>query len=113
MLWRLIITTAIAFTTIIGQGLISLPSFAEASASNSRISPYDVIFLAYQGYFREQGIRGYGAFVEGCYQGQIKAKQIVEAAIKANRLPPDTINDSAYIQAIDANLLSLKSNVSP
>lgn len=121
MISRLMMISAIAslhsvfvFSAVIAQGLISSPSLAQsAPSSNSRLAPYDVIFLAYQGYFRDQGIRGYGAFVESCYQGQLSAKRIVEAAIKANRLPSDAINDSAYLQAIDANLLSLKSNVSP
>lgn len=113
-MWRFVTMSAIVFTSVIGQSLVSLPALAQAAPSNSsRLSPYDVIFLAYQGYFREQGIRGYGAFVEECYQGQLSAKRIVEAAIQAKRLPAETINDLAYIQSINSNLLSLKSSVSP
>lgn len=86
---------------------------ATTNSSIPRMSPYDVIFMAYQGGFREQGIRGYGAFIEGCYQGQLTAKKIVAAAIKANRLPADAIDDQAYLKAIDSNLVSLKSNGRP
>ncbi|MCU0548997.1 MAG: hypothetical protein MUC48_06580 [Leptolyngbya sp. Prado105] len=114
MIQRFMIISAIVLSTITGQALTQLPSLAQSpSPSSSRLSPYDVIFLAYQGQFREQGIRGYGAFIEQCYQGQLSAKKIVEAAIKANRLPADALNDSAYLKAIDSNLVSLKSNVNP
>jgi hypothetical protein len=109
MIRRFMLISAIVFTTMTGQVLTQHRSLAQTS----RLSPYDVIFMAYQGQFREQGIRGYGAFVESCYQGQLSAKKIVQAAIQANRLPADAVNDEAYLKAIDANLLSLKSNVSP
>jgi hypothetical protein len=114
MIRRFMMISAIVLATITGQALIQHASLAQStSPSPSRLSPYDVIFLAYQGQFREQGIRGYGAFIESCYQGQLSAKKIVQAAIKANRLPADAINDDAYLKAIDANLVSLKSNVNP
>ncbi|BAU10397.1 hypothetical protein LEP3755_08810 [Leptolyngbya sp. NIES-3755] len=74
------------------------------------MSPYNVVFMAYQGYFREQGLRGYGAFADGCNQGTLTATDVVKAAIQANRLPESILNDRGFMSAIDANMKSFKTN---
>ncbi|MBW4419972.1 MAG: hypothetical protein KME13_12185 [Myxacorys californica WJT36-NPBG1] len=83
------------------------------AGSNSAIpsmTPYDVVFLAYQGYFRNQGLRGYGAFADGCNQGKLTAQDVVEAAIKANQLPRTIVNNRGFMNAVDANMKAFKNN---
>ncbi|MBW4542449.1 MAG: hypothetical protein KME43_25435 [Myxacorys chilensis ATA2-1-KO14] len=83
------------------------------AGSNSAIpsmTPYDVVFLAYQGYFRNQGLRGYGAFADGCNQGKLTAQDVVEAAIKANQLPKTIVNNRGFMNAVDANMKAFKNN---
>ena len=53
----------------------------------------DLVFLAYQGYLKEQGIPSNGAFVNSVRQGDISAKDLVQSAIQLGRLSPNTINN--------------------
>jgi hypothetical protein len=46
------------------------------------IAPANLAMMAYQGYLEKQGIPGYQVFAEQWNFGQIKATQIVEAAVK-------------------------------
>jgi hypothetical protein len=81
-----------------------------AIATIPLLSSYDLVFMAYQGYFREQGLREYEVFTDGCNQGKIQAKDVVDVASKANRLPPDIISDRGYMSAVAANLKAFKNN---
>ncbi|KAM3099104.1 hypothetical protein ACKFKF_15850 [Phormidesmis sp. 146-12] len=108
---------SLAWIAIAMIPLISTTSSAQSTSSNPPaattipvMSPYDLVFMAYQGYFRSQGLRGYGTFTDGCNQGKIQAKDVVDAAIKANQLPPDILSDRGYMSAVDANLKAFKNN---
>lgn len=76
------------------------------SANISHISPFNVAFLAYQGYLKEQGIPSAGGLIFEYQTGQLTAKDVVQAAIKANKLPAEVLGDQSYLSAVEADLIS-------
>jgi hypothetical protein len=92
------------------------PVFAKEVSVNSQVSqnqvtrnvkPFNLVFLAYQGYLKGQGIPSNGAFVNGVRQGDIKAKDLVQSAINLGKLSPDTINNRNYISSVETQLQTL------
>ncbi|MEH1770108.1 hypothetical protein [Nostoc sp.] len=106
-----LIITSIAF----------IPGIAGAQAANTNngggqintdtkyLQPFNIAFLAYQGYLKEQGIPSGGALLFKYQSGNLTAKDIVQAAVKANKLPAQVLNDSSYLNALDSQLTSLGS----
>jgi hypothetical protein len=66
------------------------------------IGPATLVSLAYQGGL--SGIPGYGGLIEAYSEGRIIAKDIVNAGIKANRLPVGIQNDRNYITQVNTFL---------
>ncbi|MBD2022117.1 hypothetical protein H6F43_18215 [Leptolyngbya sp. FACHB-36] len=78
--------------------------------SESSLPPTDLVFLALQGRLRSQGIPSAAALIEAHHEGRVSSRMIVEAAVKANRLSAETLNDPTYLRLIDATFSTLKSN---
>ena len=77
------------------------------SSNASYLQPFNTTFLAYQGYFKEQGIPSGGALVSEFQIGKVTAKDVVQAAVKANKLPAQLLNDQSYLNAVESQLTSL------
>jgi hypothetical protein len=73
-------------------------------AANPKITPFSLVYLAYQGEYRMQGIPGFGSFKAGISSKTITAKDLVKAAIDAKQLSPDTQTDRDYLNAVDLQL---------
>jgi hypothetical protein len=86
------------------------PTTAGKAVSLPELSAFDLASLAYRGAFRDQGIPGYAILTEAHRAGRIRAKDLVNAAIKTNRLSNQALTDQRYINAIDANLRALNPN---
>jgi hypothetical protein len=71
------------------------------------LNPFNLTYLAYQGYFTEQGIPESGDLMQGFRTGRITAVQLVQAAIAQNRLPSSFLKNEAYINAVMTQLYSL------
>lgn len=93
---------------------------AETTAANPAVSssipsdvthttPFNLVTLAYQGYFREQGIPSYAALIVAHQAGRISAEDLVESAIRANKLPSQILNDQGYLNAVEFKLERLNS----
>ncbi|MBD1844545.1 hypothetical protein H6F89_14315 [Cyanobacteria bacterium FACHB-63] len=80
------------------------------TAAVPSLTPYDLVYAAYQGRLRAQGLRSYGAFADGCNQGTLTANDVAQAAIKANLLPQSILQDQGYMNAVDAQMKSFKNN---
>lgn len=80
----------------IGSG----PSYA------TQVTPFGLVYLARHGYFREQGIPGYGSLMAAYESGDVTAEELVQAAIDTNRLSVDVLDDSGFMDAV-ANQLRL------
>ncbi len=79
------------------------------STSTTQIAPFNLVSFAHRGYFKEQGIPSYGALTVAYRSGRITAEDIVQAAIKANRLRPEALNDRGYLRTVEIQLSGLES----
>jgi hypothetical protein len=74
------------------------------SASTAQLTPFNLVNLARRGYFQQQGIPSYLAFTSAYNLGRIHAVDIIQAAVKANRLSTDFLTDQKYLTAVEAQL---------
>jgi hypothetical protein len=82
----------------------SLNPYIANPSSPSRLSPFNLAYLAYRGYLNAEGIPSNGGLIEALVSETITAQDIMQAAVKANRLPEQTLNDRDYRFALE-NLL--------
>jgi hypothetical protein len=75
---------------------------------NTKLTPFSLVSLAYQGEYRTQGIPGFASFQSGTSNQTITAKDLIKAAIASNQLSPDTQIDRSYINAVNLQLLAHK-----
>lgn len=79
----------------------------DAPSADNKLTPFNLVTLAYQGYFKDQGIPSGDAFLNA-YQGKtITAEALVKTAIATQRLSPDVLNDAEYIAAVENQLEGL------
>ena len=84
------------------------PNNLGSNATNSSyIQPFNLVYLAYQGGFKQQGIPSGGNFLFEGRNGNITPKDLVKAAINANKLPAQFLNNQDYISAVRSELGTL------
>ncbi|NJN58887.1 MAG: hypothetical protein HC879_16010 [Leptolyngbyaceae cyanobacterium SL_5_9] len=83
----------------------SFPATAEAVGMG--VTPFNLVFLAYQGFFESEDIPMAGGLISWYRTGRITAEDLVQAAINMNRLSADALNDDRYIRAVNNQLSSL------
>jgi hypothetical protein len=71
------------------------------------LTPFNLAYLAHQGYFKAQGIPDSSDLMNGFNDGSITAAQIVKAAVDSNRLPTAFLKNDSYIAAVKNQLFSL------
>lgn len=69
-----------------------------------QISPFALVSLAMQGYFKSQGIPQHLAFMSSYQMRRVTATNLVQAAVTANRLEPVFLNDQNYLNAVELQL---------
>ena len=69
-----------------------------------QLTPFELVSMANQGYFQEQGIPGYLNLVSAHRMGKLRAEQLVEAAIRAKKLSPEILSDRGYLSAVEPHL---------
>jgi hypothetical protein len=102
-----------AITLIPGIAAAQTPTNNSSNqAVNSKIyvQPFNTAFLAYQGYLKNEGIPSAGALVFAYQAGNLTAKDVVQAAVKDNRLPAEVLNDQDYLSAVDSQLTSFSND---
>lgn len=85
----------------------SLNPHVTNSMSANQVSPFDLAYLAYQGYLENQGIPSNGALIDAIATGTVGAQDLMQAAVKANRLPEQTLSDRGYRWALEGELNGL------
>ena len=75
-----------------------------ASAPNYQIEPFNLAWMAYQGYFEDQGIPQGRTLISAFESAQVSARDIVQAAAKSGRLPPDFRPGDAYLGTMELTL---------
>jgi hypothetical protein len=67
-------------------------------------TPINLVNLARNGYFQEQGIPSHLALKKAIALGEVKGENLVQAAIEANRIDAELLNDSNYVRSVDQQL---------
>jgi hypothetical protein len=101
----LMATSAVAESRSVQQ--IVTAASTSARETTVQLSPNDLVKLAYQGHFREQGIPGYAGLSAAYEAGRVNTEDLIQAAIRTGRLSPETLSDAEYSQIVDAKLESL------
>lgn len=100
-------TTAAYAETMTAQELSMRQSMMANPILEAALTPNDLANLAYQGYLRDQGISSYSQLIFDYESGRIQGKDIVQAAVNANRLPASLLNDQSYLSAVNLQLSGL------
>ncbi|AFY33543.1 hypothetical protein [Calothrix sp. PCC 7507] len=102
--------TMLINSVIVCASIALLPGIAAAQTGTNNTSnylkPFNVAFLAYQGYLQDQGIPSASALVFEYQKGSLTANDVVQAAVKANKLPAEVLNDQDYLSAVESQLTS-------
>jgi hypothetical protein len=96
----------------------AVPAFAQdmtaynpnMHGNQTEVTPFNLVYLGYQGYFVEQEIPSNGAFDSAVNANEIKAKDLVKGAIARGRLSPEKLKDSSYLHAVQSQLDSFSSH---
>ena len=92
---------------VTGLSLIAIATFS-TSAKAEDITPINLVFRAYQGYFAEQGIPSYAPFIQAAQLGQIDAQDLVKGAVDRGRLSADKLEDTSYLNKVEAALFKIE-----
>lgn len=93
---------SIAAPILTSEVAISSPPIDRDRVVN--VQPFNLVHLAYQGYFQDEGIPGYGAFRIKIEQKQVTAPKLIEIAIEKGRLSPDALSNQDYVHAVKTQL---------
>jgi len=74
------------------------------------LTPFNLAYLAYHGYFASQGIPEYQALKQAFRSGKLTGNQVVEAAVKDKRLPASFLKNEAYVSGVSTQLYALSIN---
>ncbi len=86
-------------------GLTAMSTTAiDNDTANTKLTPFGLVSLAYQGEYRTQGIPGFGSFQSAISSKKITAQDLVKAAIDTKQLTPDTQGDIGYLNAVEQQL---------
>jgi hypothetical protein len=108
LLFSAAILPAAAYAQSTGETQTSLNPHVTNSTSANQVSPFNLAFLAYQGYLEDQGIPSNGTLLDAIATGKVTAQNLMQAAVKANRLPEQTLTDRSYRSALEGQLDGLR-----
>ena len=84
---------------------------AERNTDDERATEaFNLVNSAYRGEYEQQGIPGYSQLILDYNIGEITPKRLIEAAVEKGDLAPEALNDVGYINAVELQLETLKSN---
>ncbi|QMS89259.1 hypothetical protein HUN01_17350 [Nostoc edaphicum CCNP1411] len=83
-----------------------------STTATSYLQPFNLVSLAYQGGLEQQGIPSGGNLIFERQNRNIVAEDLVKAAISANKLPPQILNDQNYLSAVKSQFTSLSRDLS-
>lgn len=83
------------------------PSPQRMTKANMEITPFQLVFLAYQGFLENAGIPKAEQLLSEYDLGRITAKKLVQAGVNLNKLPANRLQDKAYITYVDEQMQAL------
>lgn len=72
------------------------------------ITPFNLVHLAYSGGLSDEGIPGFNLLSVNYVDGTVEAEDLVKAGINQGRLSEDTLDDEGYLNAVEIQLDSLR-----
>jgi hypothetical protein len=97
----------ISLAVVAFSSMFSLHANAAPSSSSQTTTPVNLVNLARNGYFQEQGIPSHSALRTAIARGQVNAESLIQAAVEENRVSPETINDEGYVNSVEMKLDSM------
>lgn len=73
---------------------------AATDMSGYRTSPFELTYLAYNGYLEDQGIESYAVLLQNFDYGDTDAEDIVAAGVNSGRLSPLALQDEGYENSV-------------
>lgn len=86
----------------------NFPAMAEKYSMS--VTPFNLVFLAFQGFFVSEGIPSAEGLLYSYRIGKTTPQVLVRAAIKMNRLPASSIDDRGYLNNVKDQLDNLTRN---
>jgi hypothetical protein len=68
------------------------------------VTPYNLVFLGYQGFLSSEGIPSAMSLIRAYRQDELEATDLVQAAVKMNRLPASALQDKRYLADVKTQL---------
>ena len=105
-------TSILVSLSALALSLVATPTLAKEISQNSQtstgsiveITPFDLVYGAYQGDFTNSEIPGYANFITAVNTGKVKAKDLVGEAIAKGKLTSETIDNRAYLNSVNGLL---------
>ncbi|MEH1930090.1 hypothetical protein [Nostoc sp.] len=89
------------------QIAINSNNLSSHSTSVSYLQPFNLVNFAYQGGLKQHGIPSGETLVFQTQNRNIIAKDLVKAAVNADKLPSQALNDQNYLTAVNFQLNAL------
>jgi len=102
-----LLLSAVTTPAVLAQSNTTNPALNN-NDSDYLIKPFNLAYMAYQGFFKEQGIPSAAGLINAYNLRKIKAEDIVAKAVETNRLPSTALSDEDYIKAVDQQLQQLR-----
>jgi hypothetical protein len=99
-------TMFVPIATLLFAGAM-FPVAAHAQTTVSQITPFNLTYIAYQGYFTDQGIPSAGSLIDAIVSKKIVAQDLIRAAVKINQLSVQTLDDRDYISNLESQMKGL------
>ncbi|BAY40457.1 hypothetical protein NIES2111_48410 [Nostoc sp. NIES-2111] len=82
------------------------------STKVSYLQPFNTAFLAYEGGLKAEGIPSGSALISEYQTGNLSTLDIVKAAVRANKVSADVLNNQDYLSAVESQLTSFTQHAS-
>jgi hypothetical protein len=99
-------TMFIPIATLVFAGAM-FPVTVHAQTTASQITPFNLTYIAYQGYFQDQGIPSAGGLIDAIVSKKIVARDLIQAAVKSHQLSVQTLGDRGYIFNLESQMKGL------
>ncbi|MEH2412549.1 hypothetical protein [Nostoc sp.] len=94
-------------TTNSSEIAINSNNLSRNSTSMSYLQPFNLVSFAYQGGLKQHGIPSGETLVFETQNKNIMAKDLVKAAVNADKLPSQVLNDQNYLSTVNLQLNAL------
>lgn len=72
-----------------------------------QLSPFNLAYMAYQGWFTNEGVPAANRLIQNYRAGRISATEVAQAAVQTNRLSAETLSDASFLASLDNQLQAL------